>query len=205
MRIVVTEVTGHGSIRRGVLDTAWYSDAGRCRDLVDQADLDVPPPYRPEPGRPIYKISVDDTTVWVAQRDLAGPLRELVAMTVLTDRPADGGDQLRQDPPVSGEPAGNEAPRDLAGTQPEDMPARPPNGPGPADRRVTAKPVPRRAGRETVRTPGDPAPGVRAGQLPDTTPAIRRICGRVVVSPEVHKRAAMIVAAAYVLRRQLDR
>ena len=161
---MVTEVTGHGGIRRGVLDTAWHSDVGRCRDLVEQAGLDVPPPYRPEPGRPIYQISVDDTTVWVAQRDLAGPLRELVAMTVLTDRPAHGGHQLRQAPPVSGEPAGDEAPGDVAGTQPEDMPARPPNGPGPADRSVTAKPVPRRGGRETVRTPGDPAPGVRAGQ-----------------------------------------
>jgi len=45
------------------------------------------PPYRPEAGRPIYQISVDDKTVWVAGRDLAGPLRELVVMTVLSDRP----------------------------------------------------------------------------------------------------------------------
>ena len=110
VRIVVTEVTGHGSIRRGVLDTAWHADAGRCKDLIDRAGLDVPPPYRPEPGRPIYQISVDDTTVWVAQRDLAGPLRELVAMTVLTDRPAPspahGRDQSRQALPVSGSKRG---------------------------------------------------------------------------------------------------
>jgi hypothetical protein len=90
LRIVVTEVTGHGSIRRGVLDTAWHGDAGRCRDLVEQAGLEVAPPYRPEAGKPIYKICVDDKIVWVAGRDLAGPLRELVAMTVLTDRPAPG-------------------------------------------------------------------------------------------------------------------
>jgi hypothetical protein len=162
VRIVVTEVTGHGSIRRGVLDTAWHSDAGRCRDLVEQAGLDVPPPYRPEPGRPIYKISVDDKIVWVARRDLAGPLRELVAVTVLTDRPApspaQGGDQLRQAQPVSGEQAGDEAPGDVAGAQPEDMPARSPDSPGLGDRGVAAIPVPRRGGRETVRAPGDPAP-----------------------------------------------
>jgi hypothetical protein len=172
VRIVVTEVTGHGSIRRGVLDTAWHSDAGQCRDLIEQAGLDAPPPYRPEAGRPIYKISVDDKIVWVAGRDLAGPLRELVAMTVLTDRPApgpaQGGDQPRQAPPVAGEPAGDLAPGEMAGTQPEYMPARPPDGPGPGDRRVAAMPVPRRGRRETVRTPGDPAPGVTAGQLPDT-------------------------------------
>lgn len=172
MRIVVTEVTGHGSIRRGVLDTAWHGDAGRCRDLVGQAGLDVPPPYRPEAGRPVYQIRVDDKIVWVAGRDLAGPLRELVAMTVLTDRPApgpaDGGDQLRQAPPVAGEPAGDEAPGDVAGAQPEDVPARPPDGPGPGDRRVAAMPVPRRGGRVTVRAPGGLAPGVRAGELPDT-------------------------------------
>lgn len=115
---------GHGGIRRGVLDTAWHSDAGRCRDLVEQAGLDVPPPYRPEAGRPVYKISVDDKIVWVAQRDLAGPLRELVAMTVLTDRPvpgpAQGGDQLRQAPPVSGEQAEDEFSGDAGGAQPED-------------------------------------------------------------------------------------
>lgn len=171
VRIVVTEVTGYGGIRRGVLDTAWHSDAGRCRDLVEQAGLDVPPPYRPEAGRPIYKICVDDKIVWVAQRDLAGPLRELVAMTVLTDRPApgpaEGGDQLMQARPVAGEQAGHEAPGEVAGAQPDGMPARSPDGPEPG-RRVAALPVPRRARRETVRAPGDPGQGVRAGQLPDT-------------------------------------
>jgi hypothetical protein len=174
VRIVVTEVTGHGSIRRGVLDTDWHRDAGRCQDLVEQAGLDVPPPYRPEAGRPIYQISVDDKTVWVAGRDLAGPLRELVAMTVLTDRPApgpaEGGDQLRQAPPVSGEPARDQAPSDVAGAQPEDVPARSPDGPGPGDRKAAALPVPRRGGRETVHAPGGPGPGVRAGQLPGTVP-----------------------------------
>jgi hypothetical protein len=183
VRIVVTEVTGHGSIRRGVLDTAWHRDAGRCRDLVEQAGLDVPPPYRPEAGRPIYQISVDDKIVWVAGRDLAGPLRELVAMTVLSDRPAPvpghGGDQLRQARPVAGEQAGHDAPGDVAGAQPEGMPARSPDGPGPG-RAVAAMPVPRRGGPEAVRAPEVPASGVRAGQLPDTARAICRTRGRAV-------------------------
>jgi hypothetical protein len=168
VRIVVTEVTGHGSIRRGVLDTAWHADAGRCRDLVEQAGLDVPPPYRPEPGRPIYQISVDGKTVWVAGRDLAGPLRELVAMTVRTDRPAPGLGQRAEQPrhaqPVAREPAGDQASGDGAGAQPEDMSARSPDGPGPGDRSVAALPVPRRRRRETVPAPGDAAPGVRPGQ-----------------------------------------
>jgi hypothetical protein len=167
VRIVVTEVTGHGSIRRGVLDTAWHSDAGRCRDLIDQAGLDAPPPYRPEAGKPIYKICVDDKIVWVAGRDLAGPLRELVVMTVLTDRPApgpaDGGDQLIQTPPVSGEQAGDEGTGDGGGTQPGAVPARSPDGPEPGDRGVAARPVPRHGGQETARAPDDPAPGVRVG------------------------------------------
>jgi hypothetical protein len=51
-------VTGLGSIRREVLDTAWHSDAGRCRDLVGQAGLDVPPPAGGR--RAIYQICVDD-------------------------------------------------------------------------------------------------------------------------------------------------
>jgi hypothetical protein len=172
VRIVVTEVTGHGSIRRGVLDTAWHSDAGRCRDLIEQAGLDVPPPYRPEAGKPIYKICVDDKIVWVASRDLAGPLRELVVMTVLTDRPAapgpaQGEDQLMQAPPVSGGQAGDEAPGEGGGTRPGAMPARSPDGPGPGDRGVAALPVARRGGRETMRAPDNPGQGVEARGLPN--------------------------------------
>jgi hypothetical protein len=79
---VVTEVTGHGSIRRGVLDTPGRSDAGRLTDLIERAALDCPPPYRPVTGRPLYEIRADDKTVWVAERDLAGPLRELVITTL---------------------------------------------------------------------------------------------------------------------------
>jgi hypothetical protein len=177
VRIVVTEVTGHGGIRRGVLDTAWHSDAGRCRDLVEQAGLDVPPPYRPEAGRPIYKICVDDKIIWVARRDLVGPLRELVVMAVLTDRPAPGraagGDQLMRTPPVSGERAGDEASGEVAGARAEDMPARSPDDPELGDRSVAAMPVPRRRGRALVRAP-DAALGVRARGLPGIATTVRR-------------------------------
>ena len=75
---MVTEVTGGGSIRRGVLDTAGRTDPGRCIDLIERAALDLPPPYRPVPGRPIYQIRAGDTVALVAERELVGPLRELV-------------------------------------------------------------------------------------------------------------------------------
>jgi len=80
--VVVTEVAGDGCVRRGVLDTADRSDAGKCEELIEQAALAVPPPYRPVRGRPIYEIRAGDTTVWVAEGELAGPLRALV-MTAL--------------------------------------------------------------------------------------------------------------------------
>ena len=65
-----------------VLDTAARSDAGKWEELIEQAALAVPPPYRPARGRPIYEIRAGDATVWVAEGELAGPLRELV-MTAL--------------------------------------------------------------------------------------------------------------------------
>ena len=79
---MVTEVAGNGSIRRGVLDTAGRADAGKCEELIERAALAVPPPYRPVRGRPIYEIRAGDTTVWVADGELAGPLRELVMIAL---------------------------------------------------------------------------------------------------------------------------
>ncbi len=78
MRVVVTKVAGDGSIRRGVLDTAERSDAGKCEKLIERAALAVPPPYRPVSGRPVYQIRAGDTVVLVAEKELVGPLRELV-------------------------------------------------------------------------------------------------------------------------------
>jgi hypothetical protein len=166
VRIVVTEVTGQGSIRRGVLDTAWHSDPGRCTALIRQADLGAPPPYRPEVGRPVYEICVDDKIVWVAWRDVTGPLRELVTMTILTDQPrpglaaAGGRRQLAQ--PVPGEQAGQDAPHEPAGAQPGQMPARSSDQPEPGDRGAEATPVPRRDRPTPAESPDDPVQGVRS-------------------------------------------
>lgn len=78
----MTELTGAGEVRRGVLDTAERADADRCHDLIEQAALSVPPPYRPVAGRPVYQIRTGDEVVLVAEQELTGPLRELV-LTVL--------------------------------------------------------------------------------------------------------------------------
>ena len=51
--------------------------AGRAR-------LDLPPPYRPHPGEPVYEISAGERVAQVAEGDLVGPLRELVR-AVLAD------------------------------------------------------------------------------------------------------------------------
>lgn len=84
MRIKVTQLGGEGGYRRGVLDTAERGTGDGCWDLVEQAALEVPPPYRPVAGMPVYQIDAGDNVVLVAEQELAGPLRDLV-MTVLTD------------------------------------------------------------------------------------------------------------------------
>jgi hypothetical protein len=66
------------------VDTANRHDAARWEQLADQAHLDVPPPYRPHPGEPVYEIVVDGTAYQIADGDLLGPLREL-ARAVLTE------------------------------------------------------------------------------------------------------------------------
>jgi hypothetical protein len=175
MRIVVTEVTGQGNIRRGVLDTARYSDPARCQDLVEQAGLDMPPPYRPEVGRPVYEICVDNQIVWVAWRDLVGPLRELVIMAILADRPAPGraeGEAQRQrvTPPALGEQVEHDAPGEPAGAQPEDKSARSLDQPEPGDRGEAAMPVPRRDKPGHAGSPDEPVQGVRASGLPNRAP-----------------------------------
>ena len=59
MKCEVTQVNGDGSIRRALVDTANRHDAARWESLAEQAHLDVPPPYRPHPGEPVYEIVVD--------------------------------------------------------------------------------------------------------------------------------------------------
>lgn len=82
--IDVSRIGGDGSFRRAIVDTAWRDDAARWEQLAEQSALSVPPPYRPEPGQPVYEISAGGHLAQVAERDLAGPLRELVT-AVLTE------------------------------------------------------------------------------------------------------------------------
>ncbi len=79
VKVTVTRVAGDGSVRRAAVDAAGSNDAARWQELIGQADLGVPPPYRPRPGEVVYHIRAGELAVQVAERDLTGPLRELVA------------------------------------------------------------------------------------------------------------------------------
>ena len=79
MNIEVTRILGDGSIRRASVQPEDRADAGRWRQLLDQANLQLPPPYHPDPGRPVYQVSDGEHSVQVAERGLVGPLRDLVA------------------------------------------------------------------------------------------------------------------------------
>lgn len=84
MVIEVIRIAGDGGVRRAVVSTAGRGDAARWEQLVARAALQVPPPYRPDPGEPVYHIAASGHATQVAEKDLAGPLRELV-VAVLTD------------------------------------------------------------------------------------------------------------------------
>lgn len=89
VRVMVTRVGGDGSVRRAWAGTAGRDDAARWEELVEQASLGVPPPYRPRPGEALYHSGAGELEVQVAERELAGPLRELVA-AVLAEGGGDG-------------------------------------------------------------------------------------------------------------------
>lgn len=77
--VVVTYIAPDGSLLRRTVNTALRGDAPAWDRLVERAALDYPPGYRPAVGGAVYHIRVDDRMVLVAEEDLAGPLRELVA------------------------------------------------------------------------------------------------------------------------------
>jgi hypothetical protein len=87
MSIEVTRILGDGSIRRATVEPDDRADAARWHELVRRANLDLPPPYRPDPGRPVYQVISGDHSIQVAERGLVGPLRELVTAVL-----AEGGD-----------------------------------------------------------------------------------------------------------------
>jgi hypothetical protein len=82
VRIVATKVAGDGSVRRGILDTAGRSDAGKCEELIKRAALAVPPPYRPARGKAVYQLRAQEEIVLVAEGELTGPLRDLVMVAL---------------------------------------------------------------------------------------------------------------------------
>ena len=87
MSIEVTRILGDGSIRRASVQPEERADADRWHQLVERANLELPPPYDPDPGRPVYQVSDGEHSIEVAERGLVGPLRDLVAAVL-----AEGGD-----------------------------------------------------------------------------------------------------------------
>lgn len=83
--IEVRRIGGDGRIHRVNLDTAGRDDAARWEKLVESSYLQVPPPYHPEPGQPVYEVCVDDRVAQTAESDLGGPLGELIAAVLAED------------------------------------------------------------------------------------------------------------------------
>lgn len=79
VRIVVTYIAGDGSLLRRTVDTGERPDAVAWEGLVQRAALGFPPAYRPAVGGAVYHIRAGDQFALVAEGDLAGSLRELVA------------------------------------------------------------------------------------------------------------------------------
>jgi hypothetical protein len=76
--IEVTEVAGDGTVRRAMIDTSGRGDARRWEKLAEDASLGYPPPYRAVPGESVFHIRAGKHAAQVGERDLAGPLQELV-------------------------------------------------------------------------------------------------------------------------------
>ncbi len=74
----MTHIWGNGTVVSRTVDTAEGSDGVQWGELASRALAD-PPPYRAFAGGAVCQIRVDDQVVIVAERDLAGPLLDLVA------------------------------------------------------------------------------------------------------------------------------
>lgn len=83
MRVVVTEVSWDGGIRRSALETAGLPDARHWEHLIEQV-LAVPPRYQAAPGSPVYVIHAGDRAVLVGEENLIGSLHELVRTILQT-------------------------------------------------------------------------------------------------------------------------
>ena len=96
MRVVVTHIWGSGTVVSRTVDTAKDTGGAPWDDLTSRALAD-PPPYHPVPGGAICHVQVDGQVVMVAERDLDGPLLELVA-AVLDQGPVVEPSAQRADP-----------------------------------------------------------------------------------------------------------
>jgi hypothetical protein len=87
MEIAVTAIGADGTVRQAIVETTGRVDADWWEQLAASAHPEVPPPYRPEPGQPVYEVRVGERVAQVAEGNLAGLLRELVTAVL-----AEGGD-----------------------------------------------------------------------------------------------------------------
>jgi hypothetical protein len=87
VKVVVTEISWDGKVRRRALDTWNFTDVDRWEHLIGQV-LAFPPPYRAAPGSAVYVIHARDRAVLVGEQDLTGPLRELVTAILAAGHPA---------------------------------------------------------------------------------------------------------------------
>ena len=86
VEIAVTAIGADGTVRQAIVESTGRIDADWWEQLAASAHLEVPPPYRPEPGQPVYEIRAGEHVAQVAEQDLAGPLQELVTAVL-----AEGG------------------------------------------------------------------------------------------------------------------
>ena len=86
VEIAVTAIGADGTVRQAIMETTGRVDADWWEQLAASAHLEVPPPYRPEPGQPVYEVRAGGRVAQVSEGDLAGPLRELVTAVL-----AEGG------------------------------------------------------------------------------------------------------------------
>jgi len=75
MQVIVTELAPDGAVRRAMVTIGDPAGSGHWEDLITRAALAVPPPYRPEPGRPVYHVHAGDISFLVSESNLVGPHR----------------------------------------------------------------------------------------------------------------------------------
>jgi hypothetical protein len=83
---MITEIAGNGNIRCRALDTSALTDAGRWETLIEQV-LAIPPPYRADPGRPVYVLHARERAVLMGEDNLIGSLRHLVTTILAAGDP----------------------------------------------------------------------------------------------------------------------